>query len=191
MIARSLQFIFLLIVGLTSATAAQSQPAAAAPHLNFRDVDGNTISTGDGHITIVTVLTRQNEQQAHAVADQVPDYCLGNQKYRYVTLVNFQRKLAAPLHPITRVVIRQRLDSEAAKLRAEYQKKGIGHDPRKDMFVIADFDGAAVSQLGLSPDSDEVSVFVFNGRGKLVQRWTGVPPNNSLGNAIAAAEQNQ
>ena len=187
MIARSLQFIFLFSIALALCAAAPLQPGSIN-HLSFHDVDGNTLSTADGHVTIITVVTRQNEQQAHAVADQVPDFCLGNQKYRYVTLVNFQRKLAGPLHALTRVVIRQRLDSEAAKLRREYQQKQIGHDPRKDMFVIADFDGSAVSQLGLAVDSNDVHVFVFNGRGKLVQHWTGVPPNDSLGKAIAATE---
>jgi hypothetical protein len=170
MIARSLQFIFLFSIALALCAAAPLQPGSIN-HLSFHDVDGNTLSTADGHVTIITVVTRQNEQQAHAVADQVPDFCLGNQKYRYVTLV-----------------IRQRLDSEAAKLRREYQQKQIGHDPRKDMFVIADFDGSAVSQLGLAVDSNDVHVFVFNGRGKLVQHWTGVPPNDSLGKAIAATE---
>jgi hypothetical protein len=187
MIARPLQFFSVLLLVATSGFATL-QPGSVA-RLAFRDVDGNTISTADGHVTVITVVTRQNENQAHSVADHVPDQYLGNQKFRYVTLVNFQRKLPGPLHSLTRVVIRQRLDGEAERLRPEYQQKNIGHDPRRDMFVIADFDGSAVTQLGLAPDSNEVAVFVFNGRGKLIQHWNGVPPGDALGKAISAAEQ--
>lgn len=163
-------------------------PPHAIARLTFHDVDGNTLSTADGHVTIITVVTRQNEEQAHAVADQVPDRCVGDPKFRYITVVNFQKKLASPFQGLTRVIIRQRLDAEAQKLRPEYEQKKVGHDPRKDMYVVADFDGSAVSQLGLSSDSNDVAVFVFNGHGKLIQHWTGVPPNESLPNAIAAAE---
>jgi hypothetical protein len=188
MIMRSLQCFSLSVITATLAVAAPLQPGSVS-HLTFRDVDNQTLSTADGHITIITVVTRQNEEQAHAIADQFPDRCVGDPHYRYVTLVNFQKKLAAPLHGLTRVVIRQRLDAEAEKLRAEYQQRKINHDPRKDMFVIADFDGSAVTQLGLAPDSNEIAVFVFNGHGKLVQHWTGVPPNESLPKAISVAEQ--
>lgn len=189
MFVRPLQLILLIALGFTAPTAnAAPLQIGSVARLTFRDVDGNTLSTADGHVTILTVVTRQNEEQAHAVADQVPDRYVGNAKYRYVTLVNFQRKLAGPIQGLTRVVIRQRLDAEANRLRPEYQAKKIVHDPRKDMFVVADFDGSAVSQLGLLPDSNEVAVFVFNGRGKLIQRWTGVPPNEALPKTIAAAE---
>ncbi|MFL6569012.1 MAG: hypothetical protein ACJ8LI_07565 [Chthoniobacterales bacterium] len=186
---RPLQSISLLILCVTAVMvdAASLQPHAVA-RLTFHDVDGNTLSTADGHVTIITVVTRQNEEQAHSIADQVPERCVADPKFRYVTLVNFQRKLAAPFQGLTRVIIRQRLDAEAQKLRPEYQQKKISRDPRKDMFVVADFDGSAVSQLGLLPDSNDVAVFVFNGHGKLIQNWAGVPPNDSLPGAIAAAE---
>jgi hypothetical protein len=189
MIMRRLQsisvFIFCVIAVIVQAAALQ--PHAVA-RLTFHDVDGNTLSTADGHVTIITVVTRQNEEQAHTVADQMPERCVGDPKFHYVTLVNFQRKLAGPFQGLTRVIIRQRLDGEAQRLRAEYQQKKISRDPRKDMYVVADFDGSAVSQLGLAPDSSNVAVFVFNGQGKLIQHWTGVPPNDSLPGAIAQAE---
>jgi hypothetical protein len=55
--------------------------------------------------------------------------------------------------------------------------------------VVADFDGAAVSRLGMAPESNDVEVFVFSGAGKLVQRWTGVPPEDALAKAVATAER--
>ncbi len=188
-IVRGLQLFSVFVVAATS-LAAPLQTGAVAK-LTFRDVDGNNLSTADGHVTIITVVTRESEAQAQTIADQMPDRCTGNPKYRYVTLVNFQRKLAGPFQGLTRVIIRQRLDAEAKKLRPLYQQKKINHDPRGDLLVVPDFDGSAVTQLGLAPESNEISVFVFNGQGKVVQHWSGVPPNESLPRAIAAAEQGQ
>jgi len=188
MIARHQQcfFLFLLLAFAVEAQAVEPPPEIGVP-LIFQDVDGNRLSTGDGHITIITVVTRSNEKEAKTVAAQVPDRYLGDTKYRYVTLVNFQRKLAGPFRALTRSIIRRRLDAEASELKPKYAAKQITRDPRLDLFVIADFDGGAVSQLGLSPDSKEVVVFVLNGEGKLVERWTGVPPENALSKAIDRA----
>jgi hypothetical protein len=189
MIARHLLLclVLALFARATIAPAADLQPGTVA-RLTFRDVDGNDLSTADGRVTILTVATRESEDKAQAVADLVPDRYVGDQRYRYITLVNFQRKLAAPLRGLTRAIIRQRLDAEAKKLKPEYEAKKIAHDPRRDIYVVADFDGSAVTQLGLAPESDEVAVFVFNRQGKLIQHWTDVPPNDSLARAIAAAE---
>ncbi len=187
MITRSLQ---LFSVALLFAALAESSElkTGGVVALTFEDVDGNELSTADGHITVITVVTRANEDKAHAVADHVPDRCIGDAKYRYITLVNFQGKLPGLLQGVTRGVIRGRLDAEAKDLKPQYEAKHITRDPRRDVHVIADFDGKAVTQLGLSPESD-VEVFVFNGEGKLVQHWTDVPPDNSLGKAIAMAAE--
>lgn len=190
MIARSLQLfsVFLLLGSEASAQNSSLEPGGIH-NFSLRDVDGHDLATADGHVTVIAVVTRQNEDQARAVADRVPDRCLGNPKYRYITLVNFQRKLARPLQGLTRTIIRNRLDAEAEQLKPEYEAKNLTRDPRRDVFVVADFDGSAVAKLGLSPDSDAVAVFVFDGRGKLINRWDGVPPGDSLAQAIAAAER--
>lgn len=180
-------FILLIFVATPLAVDATLQPGQTYA-LTFRDVDGNTISTANGHVTIITVVTRRSEEQARAISRLVPDRYLGDPRYRYITLVNFQRGLASPFHGITRAVIRGRLDSEAKKLRPQYAAKKITRDPRDDVYVIADFDGSAVTKLGISPESNDVAVFVFNRGGNLVQRWIGVPPGDSLARAIAAAE---
>lgn len=190
MTRRPLQIISLL---LGAAGVIGAQPAALQPgrdyNFTLRDVDGKEIGTADGHVTIITVVTRQNEDEAHAVADQVPDRCVGDPKFRYVTLVNFQRKLAGPFQGLTKAVIRGRLDSEAKELKQDYAKKKIARDPRHDLYVVADFDGNAVAHLGLAPETNDVLVFVFNDSGKLINRWTGVPPANALPEAIAMAER--
>ncbi|MGI8435744.1 MAG: hypothetical protein ACR2NX_02410 [Chthoniobacterales bacterium] len=153
--------------------------------LTFEDVDGGAISTADGHVTIITVVTRQNEAKARRVADLVPDRYVGDPKYRYVTLVNFQRKLAGPFQGLTRAIIRNRLDAEAKTLRPDYATKHLSRDPRKDLHVIADFDGSAVARLGLPVASNQVAVFLFGVKGKLLARWNDVPPGDALPSALA------
>ena len=155
--------------------------------LSFRDVDGEEHSTASGHVTIITVITRENEANANAVADLMPDYYFGDPKYRYITLVNFQRRLFGPVQGLTRAIIRQRLDAEAHKLKPKYEAKKINRDPREDTLVVADFNGEAVARLGLEPENARLAVFVFSGSGKLIACWNEVPPGDSLAKAIAEA----
>ena len=176
-----------LVAAAASAQTTELQPGRKY-QLALRDVDGSNLKTDAGHVTIITVVTRQNEQQARAVAAMVPDRCIGDPKYRYITLVNFQRKISPVFQGITNTVIRRRLDAEAKRLEPDYTARKLTRDPRRDIFVVADFDGAAVGQLGLAPTAHAVAVFVFNGEGKLIARWTGVPPEGALAKAIAAAE---
>ena len=187
---RSLQCFFLaLLVAISSALEAMALQSGETHRLTFRDVDGNDLSTADGHVTIIVVVTRQKEEQARQISKLVPDHCIGDPRYRYITLVNFQRDLARPLQGMTRGIIRKRLDAEAKALQPRYSAKNISRDPRRDVYVAADFDGAAVSRLGMTPTSSDVAVFVFNGAGKLVQQWTGVPSKDAFAKAVATAER--
>jgi hypothetical protein len=52
---------------------------------------------------------------------------------------------------------------------------------------VADFDGKAVSQLGIAPTSPEFAVFVFDGKGRLVRRWNDVPSQDNLEQALKEA----
>ena len=187
---RSLQCFFAaLLLAIPSGLDAAALQLGEIHRLTFRDVDGNDLSTADGHVTIVVVVTRRSEEQARQISKLVPERCIGDPKYRYITLVNFQKSLAAPLQGITRAIIRRRLDGEAKALQPRYAARNIARDPRRDVYVVADFNGAAVSRLGLAPESQEVAVFVFDGAGTLVDHWSGIPPEESLAKAIAAAER--
>ena len=189
MIACGLQmFSVLFLCALTSAADAMELQPGSVQNLVFRDVDGNNLATADGHVTVITVVTRENETKARAIADLVPDRYVGERNFRYVTLVNFQGKLFRPVHGLTRAVIRSRLEAEAKKLQPKYAAKKINRDPRGDIYVIPDFDGSAVARLGLPQQLSEIVVFVFNGKGRLVERWKGVPPGDALAKAIADAE---
>ena len=60
--------------------------------ISFVDIDGNKLSTGDGHVTIVVLTTTADREQARAVGDRVPDFCLGNPAYRMMTGHSFHRQ---------------------------------------------------------------------------------------------------
>ena len=189
MVRRLQRFFLALLLAFAANPSSGALQPGQTYSLTFRDVDGNTLSTSDGHVSIFAVVTRRSEGKARATSERVPEHCIGNPRYRYITLVNFQRGLARPLHGMTRAVIRGRLDSEAKRLQPKYDARKIKREARRDLYVVADVDGSAVSQLGFSAESNEIAVFVFNGSGKLVQRWGDVPPADALARAIVQAER--
>ena len=148
--------------------------------LSFRDVDGNTLLTADGHVTVVVFTTQSNIDKARDVGDRVPDYCLGNPTYRMITVLSFKRDHAKPTRAILSALVRHRLNAEARRLQARYKKQNIGRDARGDIFAVADFDGKASAQLGARFESADFRVFVFAGNGELLQQWGDVPSNEEL-----------
>ncbi|MEY2518330.1 MAG: hypothetical protein QOF24_89 [Verrucomicrobiota bacterium] len=155
--------------------------------LTFTDVDQHQLSTSDGHVTIISVVTRKDEHKAQSVGDSVPHSYYGDPKFRLITLVNFQQGIFAPLRGMISAMIRHRLDGEAKELQKVYAEKKLMRNARNDIFVVADFDGKAVSQLGIAPASSEFTVFIFDGRGRLIRRWNDVPPAGALAAALVEA----
>jgi hypothetical protein len=84
-------------------------------------------------------------------------------------------------------IIRHRLDAEAKNLQKIYTERKLKRNPRDDIYVVADFGGKTVSQLGIAPKSPEFAVFVFDGRGRLVRRWNEVPSAEALTAALQEA----
>ena len=155
--------------------------------MTFTDVDQHQLSTSDGHVTVVTVVTRKDEQKAQMVGDRFPRSYFGDPKYRLITLVNFQQKILTPFRGLIAAIIRHRLDVEARELQKTYSAKHLNRNPRNDIFVVADFDGKTVPQLGVAPASTEFAVFVFDGHGRLIKRWSDVPSAEALNAAISEA----
>jgi hypothetical protein len=186
---RPLQYFFLaalLVASLPAARAVEPRPGNAYP-LTLTDVDQHQLSTSDGHVTIITVVTRKDEQKAQMVGDRFSRTYLGDPKYRLITVVNFQQKISAPFRGIAAAIIRYRLDVEAKELQKIYSARHLNRNPRYDIFVVADFDGKIVSQLGIAPTSAEFAVFAFDGRSRLVRRWHDVPSADALTAAINEA----
>ena len=185
---RPLQYFFLaaLVAAIPTARATELRLGNAYA-LTFTDVDQHQLSTSDEHVTIITVVTRKDEQKAQTVGDRVPRVYLGDPMFRLITLVNFQQKIFPPFHGMIMAIIRRRMDAEAKDLQKIYTAKHLTRNPRSDIFVVADFDGKALSQLGIASSSSEFAVFVFDGRGRLVRRWNDVPSVDALNGALNEA----
>ena len=88
---RALQFFFFIGFFFFGACALLGDLSLGQIYvLRFVDVDGHTLLTADGHVTVVVLTAQSNIDQARAVGDRVPDYCLGNPTYRMITVLNFK-----------------------------------------------------------------------------------------------------
>src|SRR5205823_9128686 len=148
-------------------------------------------STNDGHVTVISVVNRRDEAKAQSVGDRVSQISFGDPKIRLITLVNFQQNIILPFRGMVSAVIQHRLDLEAKEVQKSYVERHINRNARDDIFVVADFDGKAVSQLGIYPISSEFAVFVFDGRGRLVRRWNDVPSPEMLAQALKEARESR
>jgi hypothetical protein len=179
-------FFLFLIFGAATSWGIQLHPGNVYP-LVFTDVDRHQLSTADGHVTIISVVNRRDEAKAQTVGDRISQISAGDPKIRLITLVNFQQNIVLPLRGMVSAVIRHRLDDEAKEVQKSYAERHINRNARDDIYVVADFDGKAVSQLGIAPVSPEFAVFVFDGKGRLVRRWNDVPTAEMLTQAIKEA----
>ena len=179
-------FFLFLIFGAATSWAIQLHPGNVYS-LSFTDVDRHQLSTADGHVSIISVVNRRDEAKAQAVGDRVSQITAGDPKVRLITLVNFQQNILLPLRGMVSAVIRHRLDDEAKEVQKSYAARHINRNARDDILVVADFDGKAVSQLGIEPTSSEFAVFIFDGKGRLVRRWSDVPTAEMLTQGIKEA----
>jgi hypothetical protein len=156
--------------------------------LNFVDIDGHKLSTADGHVTVLVLATTGDSEQVRAVGDRAPDHCLGNPKYRMITIVHFAKKHTALGRKIATMLLRHRVKEEAKRLQARYDAKKIERDAHSDIFTVADFDGTAWSQLGGQSEAANFHVFVFSESGKLLQQWANVPSTEQLAAALKQSD---
>ena len=161
-----------------------SEAAAGETYrINFADVDGNTLSTADGHITIVVLVNKANIDKAHAVGDRIPDFCL-NPMYRMITVLAFEKQHSKPIRALLTSLIRRRVDSEARQLQARYDRLKITRNARQDVFAVADFDCAITTQLKSQWSAELFRVFVFGRNGELLKQWNDVPSTEELTAAL-------
>jgi hypothetical protein len=156
--------------------------------ISFADVDGNKLSTADGHVTIVVLTTAAEHEKARIVGDRVPDFCLGNRDYRMVSVVHFTVRHTAIGRRVVTAFIRHRVREEAKRLQVRYDAKKISRDAKTDVFVVTDFDGTAASQLGQPAGATDFCVFVFGRTGKLLLQWHGVPSAEELAVALKKSD---
>ena len=184
-ISRALQFFFVIgTLILLPARLHGALSTGANYALGFVDIDGNKLSTADGHVTVVVLTTIADREKAHTVGDRVPEHCLGNPDYRMITIIRFARRHTVVGRRIATALIRHRVNEEAKRLQARYDGKKIIRDARKDIFVATDFDGSVSSQLGEPEGATDFCVFVFGRKGELIAQWHGVPSAEQLAAAV-------
>jgi hypothetical protein len=152
--------------------------------ISLVDIDGQKLSTADGHVTIVVLTTSADREQARLVGDHVPDFCLGNPAYRMITVVHFTARHMAIGRRMATGFIRHRVREAAKRLQARYDAQKISRDAKSDIFVVTDFEGTVASQLGQSAEATDFCVFVFGKGGELKAQWHSVPSADELAAAV-------
>jgi len=152
--------------------------------ISFVDVDGNTLSTADGHVTAVVVTSESNLDRARAVGDRIPNFCLGKPDYRMITVLSFQKEHSKPVRMVLAALIRRRLDGEGRRLQSRYDQLKVAGNARRDVRAVADFDGTISSQFGLSATAGNFRVFVFGRSGQLLRQWNDLPSAEELAAAL-------
>jgi len=156
--------------------------------ISFVDIEGNKLSTSDGHMTIVVLTTTWDRDKARTVGDRVPDFCLGNPNYRMITVLHFTGRHMTIGRRIAVAFIRHRTREEAKRLQVRYDALKISHDAARDIFVVPDFDGTVASQLSDSTGATGLSVFVFGRTGELLAQWHEVPTTDELATALKKSD---
>jgi hypothetical protein len=118
------------------------------------------------------------------VGDHVPDFCLGNPAYRMITVIHFTGGYIVLGRRVATAFIRRRVREEAKLLQTRYDARKISRDAKNDIFVVADFDGTAASQLGQPAGAMDFCVFVFGRKGELLAQWHSVPSVDELTAAL-------
>ena len=179
---RALQFFFAVAMAffLSAALLCGALSSGATYSFSFSDIDGNKLSTADGHVTVLVLATPADWEKAREVGDHVPDRCLGNPNYRMITIIRFIRKHGPVMQKIATAVVKHRVTEEAKRLQSRYDTNKIVRDARQDIFTVIDFDGTVSSQLGEPAGATEFSIFVFGRQGELLAQWHGVPSDKQL-----------
>jgi hypothetical protein len=183
---RALQFFFLIatLILLPAARLLGALSIAASYSLSFVDINGNKLSTADGHVTVIVLAIPADREKARTVGDRIPENCLGNPDYRMITIIRFTTRHLAIGRRIATALVRHHVNEEAKRLQARYDGKGIKHDARQDIFIVTDFDRSLSSQLGDPEAATDFCVFVFGRNGELLAQWHGVPSAEQLAIAL-------
>ena len=187
---RALQIFFslatALLVGVTAGHAALT--IGTAYSIGFVDLDGNKLSTSDGHVTIVVLTTPAGREQARTVGDHVPDFCLGNPTHRMITIIHFTGRHMEIGRRVATAFVRHRINEAAKRLQARYDALKISRNARSDIFVVTDFDGTIASQFGQPAGATDFVVFVFGKNGELLAQWHGIPSTDDLAAALKKSD---
>jgi hypothetical protein len=179
------QILFAVLAVCAPSVSILAQPTIGEKYrINLVDVDGNTLSTADGRLTTVVLINQSNIDKARGVGDRIPDFCLGNPRYRMITVLAFEKNHSKPVRMLLNSLMRRRLDSEARRLQSRYDQLKIARNARQDVSAVADFDGTIITQLGAQPTADLFRVFVFDRNGELLKQWNDLPKSEELADVL-------
>ena len=183
---RALQFFFVAAIQpfLTATLLHGALSSGAIYSFSFVDIDGNKLSTADGHVTLLVLATTADREKVRAVGDRVPDYCLGNPNYGMITVIRFTSKHTAIGRKVITALVKHRINEAASRLQNRYNANNISRDARKDIFTVMDFDGSASSQIDEPGAAASFRVLVFARDGKLLAQWTDVPSAKQLADVL-------
>jgi hypothetical protein len=183
---RALQFFFFAaLAGFYPGSLLRGALSNGATYpINFIDIDGNKLSTADGHVTVLVLATIAEREKVRVVGDSVPDYCLGNPNYRMITIIRFTSKHTVIGRKIATGLVKRRVNQLAKRLQSRYDANKISRDARRDIFIATDFDGTVTSQLDNSAQATSFRVLVFARDGKLLAQWTDVPSAKQLAGVL-------
>ena len=177
---RALQFFFAVVMAFFPPILRGALSNGTTYSLSFVDIDGNKLSTADGHVTVLVLATTADWEKAREVGDRVPDYCLGDPNYRMITIIRFIRKHGPLVQKIAMAVVRHRVTDVAKRLQNRYDANKIIRDARQDIFTVTDFDGTVSAQLGEPAGATDFLVFVLGRQGELLAQWHEVPSAKQL-----------
>ena len=181
--ARSLQLFFLFTFCFLSCAQTETDEKKTYA-LKFTDVDGNELSTADGHVTLLAFVNSGQVDKAQTVGDRVPEFCLGNSGYRMITVVETKNH-SGPLRRAFESVARHRLDAAAKRLQTRYDKKKIARNARHDVFAVIDFGGTIGAKFADQSARPDFRVVVLRGNGDLRQQWLELPASKQLAAALS------
>ena len=176
--ARALQLFFVFTFCFLSCALTETAEKKIYA-LKFTDVDGNELSTADGHVTLLAFVSSGQVDKAQTVGDRVPDFCLGNSGYRMITVVEAKNH-SGPLRRAFESVARHRLDAVAKRLQIRYDKKKIARNARQDVFAVIDFGGTIVAKFADQSSRLGFRVVVLRGNGDLRRQWLELPTAEQL-----------
>lgn len=178
---RRVQFFFVATLLCLCGLPLLAEPSPGRIYaLKLTDVDGNTLSTTDGHVNVIVLSKQADLDKARLVGDKVPEYCLGHPTYRLITLIEFENRHSRPTRVILNALARRRLNAEAKRLQPRYLAKNLTRNPRDDVFAVLDFDGAVAANLGIPSGISVFQVLVLDRKGELLERWSDVPTAEQL-----------
>ncbi|HEY4284107.1 MAG TPA: hypothetical protein VGM62_13655 [Chthoniobacterales bacterium] len=177
-------FLPVLVILVIPVSKVQSLTTGQMVRFKVTDVDGRKLSALDGPTTMLVLTTRQDLDKAQLIGNRAPERCLGNPKFRMITVIQFNKSTSQAMRFVYSALVRKRVAAEANRLKPRYRAKKLTTDPRQDVHVVADFDGTTAAQLGLSDSAGLFAVVILTPDGVVLREWRVVPSAQELDIAL-------